>query len=340
MTTFTALGDSITLGIGDPVMAGDAERAWRGWAALLADGLTDPELHILAASGACARQIEREQLPRALGLRPDIASVIFGINDTLRPGFDPELIARSAAHTVGALRTAGAEVLTMRLPDAGRMLGMPGVMARPLARRTQQINAVLDDVAARFGTLHFDAAGAPETYDRRMWAVDRLHPNERGHRLIARSFHALLAAEGHQLRPAPAAEPANPAPSRLAEFAWMATKGTAWVLRRSTDLIPYLLAMAAAELVGSARRRGVCAQPAEQVAQHGDLIIGDAGPQPLVEGEGCVAQRTEHLVAARREAHDVDAAVRWIPVPADQAGVLHRVQVMRQRGLPDPDRVG
>ena len=82
MTTFTALGDSITLGIGDPVRDGRtrpdgrAERAWRGWAALLADGLTDPELHILAASGACASQIEREQLPRALGLRPDIASVI------------------------------------------------------------------------------------------------------------------------------------------------------------------------------------------------------------------------------------------------------------------------
>src|SRR5258708_33304194 len=106
MTTFAALGDSITLGIGDPV----GGRSWRGWAALLADGLTDPELHILAASGACASQIEREQLPRALGLRPDIASVIFGINDTLRPGFDPEHIERAAAHTVGALRAAGAEV--------------------------------------------------------------------------------------------------------------------------------------------------------------------------------------------------------------------------------------
>ncbi len=218
MTTFTALGDSITLGIGDPVPAGGddgtgrTQRRWRGWAALLADGLTDPELHILAASGACASQIERDQLPRALGLRPDIASVIFGINDTLRPGFDPDLIARSAAHTVGALRAAGAEVLTMRLPDAGRMLGLPVALARPLARRTHQVNAVVDAVAARFGTLHFDAAGTPETYDRRMWAVDRLHPNERGHRMMARSFHALLADAGHRLGPAPDAEPENPPP--------------------------------------------------------------------------------------------------------------------------------
>ena len=346
MTTFTALGDSITLGIGDPVRAardggtGRSARCWRGWAALLADGLTDPELHILADSGACASQIERDQLPRALGLRPDIASVIFGINDTLRPGFDPDQIARSAAHTVGALRAAGAEVLTMRLPDAGRMLGLPGTLARPLARRTQQVNAVLDAVAARFGTLHFDAAGTPETYDRRMWAVDRLHPNERGHRMIARSFHGLLAGAGHRLGQAPDAEPENPPPSRLAEFAWMATKGTAWMLRRSTDLVPYLVAMAAAEAVSSARRSGVGTESFEQIAQAGDLIGRDAAAELLVEGDGGGAQAHEHLRTARREPNDVDAAVRRVPVPADQAGDLHRVQVVRQRGLPDPDRVG
>ena len=33
MTTFAALGDSITLGIGDPAPG----RTWRGWAALLAE---------------------------------------------------------------------------------------------------------------------------------------------------------------------------------------------------------------------------------------------------------------------------------------------------------------
>lgn len=339
MTTFAALGDSITLGIGDPVTTRRRQRAWRGWAALLAGSLTDPDLHILAASGACASQIEREQLPAALRLRPDIASVIFGINDTLRPGFDPELIGKSAAHTVGALRAAGAEVLTMRLPDAGRMLRLPGALARPLARRTQQVNAVLDDVASRFGTLHFDAAGAPESYDGQMWAVDRLHPNERGHRMIARAFHELLAAAGHQLGPPPASEPANRPPTRLAEIGWMATKGTGWVLRRSTDLVPYLLAMAAAEVARSALRARVHGQPVEQLPQPGDLLVRHALAQPLVERGSGGAQRQEHLVAALREPHDVDAAIRRVALPADQAGAFHRVQVVRQRGFPDPDHV-
>jgi lysophospholipase L1-like esterase len=248
MTTFTALGDSITLGVGDPIRpAGQQRFAWRGWAALLADTMPDPVLHNLASNGAQAADIARDQLPRALAHNPDVASVVFGINDTLRPGFDPAKIEAAAAHTVEALRASGAHVLTMRLPDSGWMLGLPDALAKPLARRTNAVNAALDSVAQRFGTLHFDAAGNPATYEKRMWAVDRLHPNERGHRLIAGSFHGLLAAAGVPMGPAPDPEPQNPPPSKLAQFAWLATKGTAWVVKRSTDLVPYLVAMAVRE---------------------------------------------------------------------------------------------
>jgi lysophospholipase L1-like esterase len=279
MTTFTALGDSITLGVGDPIRrsarASTEDRAWRGWAALLADGLQDPELHILASNGACVADIEHDQLPRALAVRPDIASVVFGINDTLRPGFDPDHIAAAAARIVGALRASGAQVLTMRLPDAGKMLRLPGALAGPLARRTHAVNAALDAAAERFGTLHFDAASSAAAYDRQMWAVDRLHPNERGHRLIARSFHSLLTDIGHPVAVAPAAEPSNPPPGRMAEISWMATKGTAWVVKRSTDMVPYLLAMAARELFGIGRGAQPAAGPqGNDLAEDHDLGLG------------------------------------------------------------------
>jgi lysophospholipase L1-like esterase len=243
LTTFVALGDSITLGVGDPVRLDD-RRAWRGWAALLAEGLLEPSVHVLASCGAQATDMERDQLPAALQLRPDIASVIVGVNDMLRAGFDPDRFSAASAHAVGALRAAGAEVLTMRLPDPGQMLGLPGPVARPLARRAHEVNAIMDAVAARFGTLRYDAAGDTAALDPRMWAVDRLHPSERGHRLMAGRFHDLLAAAGVLVGPRPDPEPSSPPPSRLAEIGWLATKGTAWVLRRSTDLVPGLLAMA------------------------------------------------------------------------------------------------
>ncbi|MGD0374672.1 MAG: SGNH/GDSL hydrolase family protein [Streptosporangiaceae bacterium] len=249
MTTFAALGDSITVGVGDPMRpAGPDGRPSRGWAALLADGLPEPDLHMFAANGARVRDIERDQLPRALALRPDVASVVFGANDTVRPGFDPDRIAAAAAQVVGGLRAAGAEVLTMRLPDPGPMLGLPGPLARPLARRARAINSVMDGIAAQFGTLHFDAAGAAETYEKRMWAVDRLHPSERGHRHIARRFYDLLATAGHPMGPAPDPEPDSRPPARLAELGWLATKGTGLMLRRSTQVVPYLIAMAATEM--------------------------------------------------------------------------------------------
>lgn len=302
MTTFVALGDSITLGIGDPVrlpsapgqrgLTGKGRRAWRGWAALLAECLFDPALHIIAGNGALFADVERDQLPTALQLRPDVASVVIGINDTLRPNFDTDRIANSAAHTIGALRACGAEVLTMRLPDPGKMLRMPGVFARPLARRANQINEIMDEVSERFGTLHFDAARDEEAYDPRMWAVDRLHPSERGHRLIARRFHALLEESGYPIGDPPGAEPQEEPPTRAEQLAWMATKGTAWVAKRSTDLVPNLLAMAFAEW-----RSGV-------------EVPLDGGLDPAVDGpvEPGAADLTPGLGPPDRRAVDLEAA--------------------------------
>jgi lysophospholipase L1-like esterase len=247
MTTFVAMGDSITVGMGDPAPQG----GWRGFAALLAGTLPQPDLHNLAVLGALAVDVERVQLPAALNLKPDVVSLVVGINDTLRGDFNPERTGASVEATVAALRESGAAVLTMSLPDPGQMFGLPKALARPLARRMHAVNAATCEVARRYGTLHMDAARDQATYDRRYWSVDRLHPNERGHRLIACRFHGLLAESGYPVGPGPDPEPSSPPPTRLAEFAWLATKGTAWLIRRSRDMVPALLALAVREVLTS-----------------------------------------------------------------------------------------
>jgi hypothetical protein len=55
----------------------------------------------------------------------------------------------------------------------------------------------------------------------------------------------------------------------------MATKGTKWVLRRCTDLLPYLLAMAVREYF-----RGPHAEPAELPAPPALPIPGTGGTDP------------------------------------------------------------
>ena len=113
MTTLVAMGDSITVGMGDPAPEG---RGWRGFAALLADTLPQPDLHNLAFLGAQAADVERVQLPAALDLKPDVVSLVVGINDTLRGDFDPGRTGAAVGRTVAALRESGAHVLTMTLP--------------------------------------------------------------------------------------------------------------------------------------------------------------------------------------------------------------------------------
>ena len=182
---------------------------------------------------------------------------------------------------VAALRAAGAVVLTVRLPDPGQMFGLPGALARPLARRMRAVNAAVDEVARRYGTVHLDVARDPATYERRNWSVDRLHPNERGHRLIACHFHALLGASGFPVGPGPDPEPSSPPPTRLAEVHWMATKGTAWLVRRSRDLVPALVGLAVSECLGLGREEPEPEITETEISGTGKYGTGAGEPERL-----------------------------------------------------------
>ncbi|MFI1732525.1 SGNH/GDSL hydrolase family protein [Streptomyces acidicola] len=246
---FVALGDSLTEGVGDP--AGDG---WRGWAALLADGL-DPAVDFtnLAVSGAQTRDVLERQTPAALALRPDVVSIVIGVNDTLRCTFDIHAVAARLDRAYAAFRAQGTGLLTACLPDPGSMLGLPGSLARPLARRQRAVNTVVHALSERYEAVHLHASEGAWLMDRAMWSADRLHPSERGHRQLAVRFHALLAEAGIATGTEPSAEPEFPVPTRSASLLWLATKGTGWVARRCTDLLPQLVALAMAEIRHKAR---------------------------------------------------------------------------------------
>ncbi|MEU0372527.1 SGNH/GDSL hydrolase family protein [Streptomyces sp. NPDC006283] len=249
---FAALGDSLTAGVGDPVGG-----AWRGWAALLAAGVGGEDAPVvfrnLAVSGALSKDVAELQAPAALAFAPDIASVVVGVNDTLRRTFDIADLARRLDDVCSALAARGTVLLTACLPDPGAMFGLPAPLARPLARRQRAVNAVVHALSDRYDTVHLHAAHAAWVRDRAMWSADRLHPGERGHRMLARRFHELLAARGLAHGQVPGAEPDQPRPTRAAALLWLATAGTGWVARRCTDLLPQLLRLAGDEVQHWAR---------------------------------------------------------------------------------------
>ncbi|WP_433854913.1 SGNH/GDSL hydrolase family protein [Streptomyces kronopolitis] len=267
---FVALGDSLTEGLGDPVPGG----GWRGWAALLAGALGERpgavELVNLARSGAQTADVAERQLPVARELRPRFASLVVGANDTLRAAFAIERVAAALDRAHGALSADGAVVLTACLPDPGRMLGLPGPLARPLARRMRAVNTVVHEVSARYRGVHLHLAEYPWVTERASWSVDRLHPGERGHRLLARGFHTALAGAGLPVGPPPALTLDGPPPTRAGSAVWMATRGTRWVADRCTDLLPGLLALALQEcrhgVTGSGRLLDAAAEHATRTA--------------------------------------------------------------------------
>ncbi|MFF5976016.1 SGNH/GDSL hydrolase family protein [Streptomyces sp. NPDC012769] len=255
VTRFVVLGDSLSEGVGDPVGA-----RWRGWAALLAEGLRPGGEGVvftnLAISGAQSRDVAEIQLPRALALRPQLASVVVGVNDTLRRTFDIGPLARRLDRVCGELSATGTVLLTACLPDPGRMLGLPAALARPLARRQRAVNAVVHALSARYGAVHLHLDDPGWTEDRTLWSADRLHPGERGHRAVAAAFHRLLHDRGLAHGTPPSREPEQPPPTRTDALLWLATAGTAWVVRRCGDLLPQLLLLAATELRHSATGTG------------------------------------------------------------------------------------
>jgi lysophospholipase L1-like esterase len=263
---FVALGHSLTVGLGDP----GSDGGWRGWARLLGESFDDVELHNMAYCGARVADVAVHQLPKVLDLNPAVVSVIVGMNDTLRGDFRIEQIADDLIRVHETLATMGTHVLTARLPEPGRVLGMPELVCRPLERRVRAINAVTDDIAAHYATVHLDMAGHPEVYESEMWGIDRLHPSERGHRLLARLFAEALLLRGVAVYTLPGLETDNPPLTRRAQVTWLMTDATRWLARRSRDLLPTMVGLVAREWWYE--KRGLVAELDQQLLAELDRI--------------------------------------------------------------------
>lgn len=229
---YVAIGDSTTEGLMDPYPDG---RGYRGWADRLAQSIAaggDGLLYAnLAVRGKLARQVREEQLAAALALEPDLASMVAGLNDTLRPSCDLDAVAGHLDAMIGALAAAGATVATMTFPDP--------VEVNPLARvaraRLGSLNERLRASAERHGAVlvDFERDGVG---DRRLWHPDRLHAGPEGHARIAGAFAEAIGLEGAGRAWAEPLAPAPPLPRRRAfagNLTWAGRHLAPWLVRRA-----------------------------------------------------------------------------------------------------------
>ena len=240
---FVALGDSATCGLGDA----DPTGSWRGWARLLAAAINqdhDISFCNLAVAGSTVGDVRRNQLRDALAHRAHVASLIVGLNDTVRSTWDPTAVRADLLYCAQRLSERGALLLTVRFHDHARVFHLRGRLGRGLRARIDFLNEVYDEIHERYGGLRVDLAAHPGIYDGGFWSVDRLHPSELGHRALARAYAEELTVAGLSFEP-PALAPSGGQPGGWRhDVSWMVREGAPWMGRRARDLGPWAVRMA------------------------------------------------------------------------------------------------
>jgi uncharacterized protein (DUF952 family)/lysophospholipase L1-like esterase len=228
---YVALGDSQTEGLNDP----DGRGGFRGWADRFAGFLAADNPHVqyanLAIRGRLVGAIRAEQLEPALAMQPDLATVMGGLNDLMRPTVDLDAVAADLEAMLAALRGVGATVLTNTFPDPSTI----APLFRRLAPQVAAYNELIRAAAARQGALVVDFAARGAGTDLRIWSPDRIHANPFGHSLIAGAFADTVGRDGHAGwdEPLPAPAPVGRLRRVGGELRWLGRDVTPWMWRRA-----------------------------------------------------------------------------------------------------------
>jgi lysophospholipase L1-like esterase len=183
----------------------------------------------LAVRGQTTQEVRDTQLERALALAPDVALLVAGVNDLLRPRLDRPGLRDNLLTMYEQLHDSGARVLTFTMPDMTRVAPLSFAL-RP---RIEYLNEVVREAGAAYGTLVVDFAAEPVAGHPALWHDDRLHANSEGHRRIAAALAQAYGLPAEDWRGEPG-ETAAAGKLRIVgrEAAWIASHLTRWVWGR------------------------------------------------------------------------------------------------------------
>jgi len=176
---YVALGDSYTIGTA-------TRRAAERWPDQLVAwlGSGPPALHLaanLGVNGYTSGDVVRDELPALDGLRPELVSLLVGVNDVVQ-GIPPERYRANAAVILDALlaRLPPDRILTVATPDYtvtphGADYGDPATQAAGIRGVNETLRVLAADRGIAFVDIH-DLSLLAGT-DRTLVADDGLHPS-------------------------------------------------------------------------------------------------------------------------------------------------------------------
>ncbi len=224
-----ALGDSTVEGLMDPG-PGDT---YVGWADRFAGRLAAQRPGVLYANlavrGQTTHEVRGTQLDPALALEPDVALLVAGMNDLLRPRLDRAALRDNLLTMYRHLHEAGAQVLTFTMPDMTRVAPLSFAL-RP---RIEYLNEVVREAGTSYGTVVVDFAAEPVAGHPALWHDDRLHVNTEGHRRIAAALAEAIGLEADDWRNEPPEHPTAGLVRVIGhESWWIATHLAPWAWGR------------------------------------------------------------------------------------------------------------
>lgn len=188
---YVAIGDSAALGIG-------ATTPQDGYVGLLADAIADRtgrpvRVRNLSIDGARLRTVIDEELPRLVGLQPDVVTLGIGANDVWT--FDESRFRDEF------------EQICRRLPPNTVVSELPSFSVLPVAGRARAANRIIHEVAAAHGfwvAPLYAVTGTGGFVEALLGSAgDLFHPNDRGHARWSEAFlpGVLAAVERAVARP-------------------------------------------------------------------------------------------------------------------------------------------
>jgi lysophospholipase L1-like esterase len=241
--TFAVIGDSAAFGTGDEAPDG----TFRGWAFYLAKSFRDECNYVnFARPGAKSDEVSGIQLSNAKAYSPDICAVVAGGNDLLRNGFSPNKLHQNLLRTCRELMEQGSEVIMVELHDPNQLLRIPNLIKRILRKRVEAVNAVYRKIADELEIILIKTREIPDVHNLRNWHIDRMHPGERGHKILAREVAIQLQRRGWSLTIPEEGEVLKK--EKPVQIKWLIANGVPWFLKRSVDLLPVVLVLAIIEI--------------------------------------------------------------------------------------------
>ncbi|WP_308468806.1 SGNH/GDSL hydrolase family protein [Rathayibacter soli] len=189
-SSYVAIGDSFTEGVGDEL----ADGRLRGWADFVAVGLaaaaTGPVTYAnLAIRGRKLGPLIAEQLHPAIALKPELLSINGGGNDIMRPRVSIESIAAQLGDAVSVAVDSGSHVLLLSGANPSRNLPLGSL----LRKRGEQLAVAVRAHYPRDSVTFVDNWADAGLEDIRYWSADKLHLNALGHARVASNVLTALS---------------------------------------------------------------------------------------------------------------------------------------------------